>query len=563
MKKLIALSLALISALSITACSAKKTTGSTQGTLGTLDKITAGTTSTTGTKATTGTTSTTGTTANLQNATVKDMLSFAEEAIANFRDADSFRSSVTCTMTMKYGKTTTTENMHMELSAKNLNTSPEWFRTSTTEDDYGTQESSSVYFNDGYFYATKCGLRGKIYGTESAKAELGYEKTYDSFIAKLPVNNAEKVEVSSLLSSGAGRDDKWWVITIDNKKSTVLLQDYYDLMTSSFVSDDESVKVDVSAPTEKIVITVGEDGTLISYRATISVDVTAFSGGASAKTTVQTDFSFNVNDMNGDVTVEAPDDLTLYRGTTEKEFGYTFLDFAYQDFAEKSDVEASYSCSIGMHISGINMTINMGGRLWANNFNTGSPIIRETAAMEIAGQSSAKTDFYFKNGYYYVSTMDAEGKSSQVKLSEEEYKALYGEPDFTVITMFGSRDFEDHDMSLNSYTGNTEIIFAINPDKFKLLFADDIDAVKTLAVGTYEVTDMQVYDPQIMATLTKNGKIYSYTVYYVLELTAIVNGTPTTVICTVNDVTTINSTENVTVPEIPNISSFKTPNETV
>ena len=554
MKKLIALSLALISAFSITACSAEKTTAST------LDKTTTGTTATTGT---TGTTATTATTANLQNATAKDMLSFADEALANFRDADSFRSKVNCTMTMKYGKITTTENMTMELSAKDLNTSPEWFRTSTTEDDYGAQENSSVYFKDGYFYATKCGLRGKIYGTESAMAELGYEKTFDSFIAKLPVNNTEKVEVTSLRSSGAGRDDKWWVITIDNKKSIVLLQDYYDLMTSSFLSADENVKVEVSAPTEKIVLTIRDDGTLISYRATISVDVTAFSGVASATTTIQTDFSFNVNDMNGDVTVEAPDDLTLYRGTTEKEFGYTFLDFAYQDFAEKSDVEASSSCSIGMQISGVNMTINMGGKLWANNFNTDYPIIRETAAMEIAGQSSAKTDFYFKNGYYYVSTTDTEGKSSQMKLSDEEYKALYGEPDFTVIRRFGSLDFEDHEIYADSFTGNTEILFAINPGKFKFLFADDIDAVKTLAVGTYEVTDMQVYDAQIMATLTKNGKLHSYTVYYVLELTAIVNGTPTTVVCTVNDVTTINSTENVTVPEIPNISSFKTPNETV
>jgi len=209
------------------------------------------------------------------------------------------------------------------------------------------------------------------------------------------------------------------------------------------------------------------------------------------------------------------------------------------------------------------MSINMGSRLWANNFNTGSPLIRETGMVEIAGQSSAKTDFYFKNGYYYISTIDTEGKSSQVKLSEEEYKAIYGEPDFTVIRMFGSSDFENYEIAANEYTGNTEILFDINPEDFRLQFAQDIDNIKTLVVGTYEVTNMEVYEPQVMATLTKNGKLSSYNVYYVLEMTAIINGKATTIICTVNDVTAIKATENVTVPEIPNIGSFKAPGETV
>ncbi len=563
MKKLIALSLALIAALSLSACAAEKTTQSTLGTIGTLASANTG--DTTGTQATTGTSASTATTGNISkplNPTDEELLELADKALKDFRAADSFRSDVTCEMTMKYGKTTTTENMSMQLLAKNLKTSPEWLKKSSTDDGYGKQESS-VYFKDGYFYASKCGLRGKVFASDSAKEEFGYDKTFDSFIAEIPVGNAESVGINTFLSSGIVKDEKVRNIVINNKSNTVLLKEYYELIRSSFVSDDENVDIDVSFPEEEVSVMVDNNGALKHYRATVTVNVAVSSGGVTVNTNVKMLFSFNVKDLNGAVEVEAPESLDLYRGTTEKEFGYTFFNLAYEDLIEKSDLEASSSCSIGVQMSGVSMTINMGGRLWANNFNTASPILRETAMMEIVGQSSAKTDFYFKNGYYYISTMDAEGKSTQAKLSEEEYKALYGAPDFTVIRMFGSRDFESHEISANEYTGNTEILFAINPDDFKLQFAQDIDSIKTLVVGTYEVTHIEVYEPQVMATLTKDGKLYSYTAYYVLEMTAIINGNATKIICTVNDVTTIKATENVTVPEIPNISSFKSPGETV
>jgi len=558
MKKILASALALITAISFTACSAEKTTQSTLGTIGTLASGTAGTSKTTGTTATAGTT---GGTVIPQHPTDAELLALTDKALKDFRNANSFRSDVSCTMTMKYGNNTTEEKMSMQLYAKNLKTSPEWLKTSTEDTDYG-KVKSSVYFKDGYFYASKSGLNGKIYATESAKEEFGYDEMFDHFIAKIPVKDPDSVSVDSIFSSGVNQDSNTRNITIKNKEA-VLIEDYYELIKSSFASDDDSMTVDVSAPEEEVCVTVDGNGALKHYRETVTVNVGITTSGITVNTKVEMMFSFNVNDLNGEVKVEAPNDLNLYRGTTEKEFGYTFFNLAYEDLIGKADLEASSSCSIGVQMSGVSMSINMGSRLWANNFNTGSPLIRETGMVEIAGQSSAKTDFYFKNGYYYISTIDTEGKSSQVKLSEEEYKAIYGEPDFTVIRMFGSSDFENYEIAANEYTGNTEILFDINPEDFRLQFAQDIDNIKTLVVGTYEVTNMEVYEPQVMATLTKNGKLSSYNVYYVLEMTAIINGKATTIICTVNDVTAIKATENVTVPEIPNIGSFKAPGETV
>jgi hypothetical protein len=462
---------------------------------------------------------------------------------------------------MKYGNTTTEEKISMSISAKNLKTSPEWFKTSTEKTEYGTNESS-VYFKNGYFYASKCGLNGKIYATESAKEELGYKKMFDSFIAEIP-QDTSKVKIDSIMSTSASDGRKWRNITITSKDSTVFLEDYYNLLKESFVSDDESMQITVGAPTEEIYLDLDESGKLLYYRATISVKITVSGGGATASTTVKTAFGFNVKAMNSEVTVEAPENLDLYVDTTEKEFGYTFFDLAYQDFIGKNDFEASSSCSIGVQMLGVNMSINMSGRLWANDFNTKSPILRETAVMEIVGQSSAKTDFYLKNGYYYVSAPDAKGNETRVKLSEKEYEALYGAPDFTVIRMFGDTDFYDYEVEKNEYTGNTEILFAMNPWDFKLQFAQDIDTVKTIVVGTQTVTDTEIYDAQVLATLTPDGKLYSYEVYYVMEMTVIIQGRTTSVVCEVNDVTTIGSTENVTVPEIPNISSFGSLGETV
>ena len=77
------------------------------------------------------------------------------------------------------------------------------------------------------------------------------------------------------------------------------------------------------------------------------------------------------------------------------------------------------------------------------------------------------------------------------------------------------------------------------------------------------MTDTEIYDAQVLATLTPDGKLYSYEVYYVMEMTVIIQGRTTSIVCEVNDVTTIGSTENVTVPEIPNISSFGSLGETV
>ena len=558
MKKLLASALALVTAFSLCACSAEKTTPSTAGTIGTIaPEGTQGTTETTGTKATTATTGTSTPSA----PTDAELIYTVNKALIDFRVADSFRAQAGCTMTMKYGNTTTEENVSMSISAKNLKTAPEWLKVSRETTEYGTNENS-VYFKDNCFYASKCGLNGKIRATGSAKEELGYKKMFDSFIAEIP-QDTSKVKIDSIMSSNAAQTKKWRNVTITVKDATVLLDDYYELMKESFVSDDESMQVNVSAPSEEISLRLDESGKLLYYRATISVKITVSGGGATASTTVKTVFDFSVDDMNGNVAVEAPENLDLYVDTTEKEFGYTFFDLAYQDFIGKNDFEASSSCSIGVQMLGVNMSINMSGRLWANDFNTKSPILRETAVMEIVGQSSAKTDFYLKNGYYYVSAPDAEGNETRVKLSEKEYEALYGAPDFTVIRMFGDTDFYDYEVEKNEYTGNTEIIFAMNPWDFKLQFAQDIDTVKTIVVGTQTVTDTEIYDAQVLATLTPDGKLYSYEVYYVMEMTVIIQGRTTSIVCEVNDVTTIGSTENVTVPEIPNISSFGSLGETV
>ena len=160
------------------------------------------------------------------------------------------------------------------------------------------------------------------------------------------------------------------------------------------------------------------------------------------------------------------------------------------------------------------------GSFTAKDYFSTTPVFKETLYIS-TGYDKQSATVYFANGYYYI---DSNGQT--LKLSEAEYKALYGEDTKTDIVILPSDiSFENSEISWDPNTQKRTVTFYADGEDFKKNFAVQIESALTLIMGsTAAVTSYEVYYPEVSLTVTNSGKLENYSVYYYLDIVGVVNG---------------------------------------
>jgi hypothetical protein len=531
MKKALALFLAVTSIFSFASCAGGKNTSDTS--------------------VTTATTAATDAPDNPSADTKEEASVIANTAVENFFKNDSMNAVISAKLKMSSAGITSESSATKELFASSLGTSPV-FRTVSSTTNGGKTETSEIYFKDGAYYVSKYGFDAKIPQSDEADEEYGWKKTFEMFLAEIKEDNY--VTYFKINSDGS------YEIKAEAAEGDVMFAEYIDGIKSSLGAYDEG-SVQYGNPTEKITLKIDKDGTLKEYSANIAMTISASDGTNIQTITVEAETKAELKSVGGTVTVEAPEkSLDAFVPTTVKNFAYTFASMAYEEFAKKPDIEASMQSYLAMQAGMIQMELEMSGTLQVNNLYSTTPLIRERAVVTI-GDSITKTDIYCCDGYYYIRTY-GDSINTHEKLSMEEYDERYGENSRELFRFIDKNSFSDWNITSDTATGERAIYFEIPRARFSHTYYEHLETYKEIIVGESTVTGIHVESPEILLTLDKEGKVKSFEISYLLDLTVVQDGTEITISSYIYDKTVIKSTENVIVETMTNLDDYKSPAET-
>jgi hypothetical protein len=471
-----------------------------------------------------------------------EMKESAKDALAAAIDKFYSHSSMHARLSADIVISTMGINTNMFLSSELCKNGGEWkndsFYTALNE-----SENNQVYFKDGAYYVSGRGCDAKILVSESANEKYKWEKSFEIFMEKLPSD--------LYVTYYKVNEDGSCEIKADTAQKTTMFKEFFEGMSESFAADEEGVTTSVGKPKESIHVFIDKNGNIEAYSAKITIEIAMQQNGKTEMLTIKTSSEVKADKIGGDVEVKAPEkSLDSFVLTTPEKLGYTFAKLAYDEFMKKPDVHASMEAYISVDMGVAGMEITLSGDLYANGLTGETPVVRQLAQIAI-GYQKETVDMYFKDGYYYIS--NSEGKK---KISKEEYIAEYGEePDMDIITFFGENDFTNCEVS-TAKNGETAFYFELDESKFPLVFADHITSMQELLAGTSAVTSMKISAPELMVTVSEEKGLSSYILAYVIEMTVESNGVNIPMTAYIYDLTVINSTSDVTVPEIPNIGSF-------
>jgi hypothetical protein len=216
---------------------------------------------------------------------------------------------------------------------------------------------------------------------------------------------------------------------------------------------------------------------------------------------------------------------STYASVSINEYPFAMVSDAFFAANKLSDLDISTHTDITMIMGGISVKMQTNGSFTAKDYFSTTPVFKETLYIS-TGYDKQSATVYFANGYYYI---DSNGQ--MLKLSEAEYKALYGEDTKTDIVILPSDiSFENSEISWDPNTQKRTVTFYADSEDFKKNFAVQIESALTLIMGsTAAVTSYEVYYPEVSLTVTNSGKLENYSVYYYLDIVGVVNGAQVTV----------------------------------
>jgi hypothetical protein len=144
----------------------------------------------------------------------------------------------------------------------------------------------------------------------------------------------------------------------------------------------------------------------------------------------------------------------------------------------------------------------------------------------------------------------------------EEYDERYGESSRELFRFIDKNSFSDWNITSDTATGERAIYFEIPRARFSHTYYEHLETYKEIIVGESTVTGIHVESPEILLTLDKEGKVKSFEISYLLDLTVVQDGTEITISSYIYDKTVIKSTENVIVETMTNLDDYKSPAET-
>ena len=539
MKKILALILSTVTALSIAACSLAP----------------AATTEQSGTIATTVTTATTENPSAPSAATKESAATLLTSAIDKFFAADSMHAKTSATITISSSGVSMETSAFKDFYGSALTTSPVWKSTSSTM-ALGNEEKGETYFAEGNYYVSKYGFNAKITKSDEADEKYGWKKTFEVFLEKLPSD----VYVTYFKAN----EDGSFEIKADTACKSVMFDEYLEGMKESVAgNEDEGATVTADAPTETAHIIIDANGNIKEYRASITLPVTLQSGAQSQLFIISSEIETTVENVGESITVDKPASLDDYVHTTVEKFEYTFAQTAYNEFLKHTDVAGELYSYIAVQIGTSVTELESTGAFAGKDYRGETPILYSRS--KITTNSSPypyHSEIYYADGYFYVKTSERTASSvetQKLKLTPEEYAELFGEGDGNdeLFTFFGDSAFSSVEIEYDSTTKATNIYFDMNTSVFELLFGEDINSVQKLIVGNeYEIVSCDVSEAAVMLSISEEGELNCYAIAFYITIQFKIEGQVYTAYAYYYDYVEITETENVTVPVPVGLDSY-------
>jgi hypothetical protein len=547
MKKVISLFIAVAMLLCFAACNADTNTEGTKP--GALTPMTSASESTTASASTSASTTAPKNPENPASLSQSDKTAAAkrvQEAVKAFFKNNSMHAEINAELNMSSAGITSTNAFFKELYADSLGSSPV-FKSISSSTVGGETQTSETYFKGGVYYVSKYGFDAKIPQSQEADEAYGWKKTFEPFVVGF---DADKYINYYLVN-----DDGSCKIKANTQQKHVHFTEIEDMFKESFGAPEEGTNVTYGAPKESMVIVIDKDGNLKSYSSDVSMDITVSAEGKSQAVVITMKTEVTVENAGKAVDVEAPEkSLDSFTETTEKAFGYTFAKMAYDKFMQEPDLDASLNCNIQTQMGSIEVETRISGTMQAKDYRSETPVIRQRVAT-IIGNSQMKSDIYFKDGYYYINSM-SDTQDIHQKLSKDEYTALYGEDDGIDFPFISEAHGVNYDIVHDTKTGERTIYFELSSLAALTTFADHIESMKSLIVGEMEIASSSVTNAMLIINLSKDGELKDYAIAYELNITVNQGSQSIATKSYIYDMTTIKSTRNVSVQEIPNIDSY-------
>ena len=503
MKKILSIFLAVLTLVSVVACGGEKPA------------------QTTATKVTTSASTTS------PKPTVPDELEAEEilaEALEKLGKTDALRVDTEANITVSAsGMSTSTEFSSLFLASGLTGKNPVWSE-SLSSTAAGVDSTQIVNFKDGFYFVDAYGFKAKIKKDEAsseAYEPLGGDAA--SIIKPITLDYITAVSV---------KDGKTEIAadTMDEDALKTVFEAFLSEIETSFAENFKTQGYLTTLLVEggKVNVLVGENGELLEYhidmdtQLLIEEEFTLKPEYMTLK--ISYDFKFSEHGTAQPIKIPVISESS-YASTSINEYPFSMVSEAFFAANKLSDLNLTTQTDITMNMGGVSVSLTTNGSFTAKDYFSTTPVFKETLYIS-TGYDKQSATVYFANGYYYI---DSNGQ--KLKLSEAEYRALYGEDTKTDIVILPSDiSFENSEISFDVETQKRTVTFYADGEDFKKNFAVQIESALTLIMGsTAAVTSYEVYYPEVSLTVTNSGKLENYSVYYYLDIVGVVNGAQVTV----------------------------------
>jgi hypothetical protein len=445
----------------------------------------------------------------------------AEELLADALEAlektDALRVDTEANITISAnGMSTSTEFSSLFLASGLTGKNPVWSE-SLSSTAAGVDSTQIVNFKDGFYFVDAYGFKAKIKKDEAsseAYEPLGGDAA--SIIKPITLDYITAVSV---------KDGKTEIAadTMDEDALKTVFEDFLSEIETSFAENFKTQGYLTTLLVEggKVSVIVGENGDLLEYHVDMDTQLLIeeeFTLKPEYMTLkISYDFKFS---EHGTAKPESIPAESTYASVSINEYPFAMVSEAFFAANKLSDLNLTTQTDITMNMGGISVSLTTNGSFTANNYFSTTPVFKETLYIS-TGYDKQSATVYFANGYYYI---DSNGQ--KLKLSEAEYKALYGEDKKTDIVILPSNiSFENSEIFWDEASKIRTVVFYTDGEDFKKNFGVPIESALTLIMGsTSAVIAYEVYYPEVSLAVTSDGKAESYSFSYYLDIIGVVNG---------------------------------------